>query len=177
VGGGAHRRTAAGAALLAAACAGLGCPEEPKTRPAAPDAQPAASSRGVKVPLEDGWSARLGPEQSLTIGPPGRVVLRIDLRPGAARQRPGPEELVRLFRQSFSEGQVSEEGRREEDGFAMVRLALSSGDGGGARSSARLGAKAVGDDLFLCASAPGATDAELEAAERACEGIAYSVGP
>lgn len=170
------RRKAAGAALLAAAC--LGCPEERGAPPSQPDAHAPPATRGVKVPLEDGWSARLGPEQSLSIGPPGRFVLRIDLRPGAAAERPAAAELVRLYRRSFDEGRLAEEGRREEPGFSMVRLSLAGGaDGGGGRMRVRLGAKAVGEDLFLCATAPGATDAELEAAERACEGITYSTGP
>jgi hypothetical protein len=131
----------------------------------------------VKVPLEDGWSARIGPEQSLAIGPAGRAVLRIDLRPGAARERPMAEELARLFRGSMADAHLAEEGRREEEGFSMVRFTLSADGGGAGRTRVRLGAKAVGDDLFLCATAPGATDAELDAAERACEGIAYSTGP
>jgi len=151
----------------------------------------ARQGRGVKVPLADGWSARLGKEQSLTVGPAGRAVLRIDLRPGAAASRPDSAELIRLFTAALDGGALAVTGKKDQDGYSWATFRLGAGIGAapgpgpgrrdsGAASTgepALLGAKALDDDLFLCASLPGATDAEVEAAARACEGISYSAGP
>ena len=143
----------------------------------------ARQGRGVKVPLADGWSARLGAEQSLTVGPAGRPVLRIDLRPGASASKPDSAELIRLFTAALDGGALAVTGKKDQDGYSWATFRLGAGTGrrdSGAASAgepALLGAKALDEDLFLCASQPGATDAEVESAARACEGISYSVGP
>jgi hypothetical protein len=135
------------------------------------------------VPLADGWSARLGAEQSLTVGPPGRAVLRIDLRPGAAASKPDSEALAKLFVAGLDAGPSSiAVKRKDQDGYSWVSFKLSLGSGGprgaGAPGEpALLGAKVLGEDLFLCATLPGASESEVDAAARACEGISYSAGP
>jgi len=170
------------ALLLASAGAG-GCKrsaEETHPPPPPPEAHP---SRGVKVPLADGWSARLGAEQSITVGPPGRAVLRIDLRPGAAASKPDSEALARQFVAGLG-GNASSAAvkKKDQDGYSWVSFKLSL-DPGGPRGAAPpgepalLGAKVLGEDLFLCATLPGASESEVESAARACEGISYSVGP
>jgi len=170
------RRSSALALLLA-----LGCKREAEAPPPPrPDAHP---SRGVKVPLADGWSARLGAEQSLTVGPPDRAVLRIDLRPGAAAAKPDSAALARLFLSGLDGGAGAlAVKKKDQDGFSWVSFKISLGSGGprgaGAPGEpALLGAKVLGDDLFLCATLPGATESEVESAAKACEGIAYSGGP
>lgn len=170
------RRSSALALLLALSCKR---PAE-ETPPPPPEAH---QSRGVKVPLADGWSARLGAEQSLTVGPPGRAVLRIDLRPGAAASKPDSEALARQLVSGLGSGASSVEvKKKDQDGFSWVLVKLSLGQGGprggGAPGEpALLGAKALGDDLFLCATLPGASESEVESAAKACEGISYSAGP
>lgn len=137
----------------------------------------------MKVPLADGWSARLGAEQSLTVGPPGRAVLRIDLRPGAAASKPDSEALATQFMAGLGGGTSSVAvKKKDQGGFSWVSFKLSLGQGGprgaGAPGEpALLGAKVLGDDLFLCATLPGASESEVESATRACEGISYSAVP
>ncbi|HVE81615.1 MAG TPA: hypothetical protein VND93_02160 [Myxococcales bacterium] len=162
-------------ALLLALAAGCRCREEAPAAPP-PPAPEAHSSRGVKVPLADGWSARLGAEQSLSVGPPGRAVLRIDLRPGAAASRPDSAQLLRLFSSAFDSGVVTMTSRKDQDGYSWATFRLG-GRAAGAGEPALLGAKVLGEDLFLCSTLPGATESEVESAARACEGISYSAGP
>jgi len=176
-----RRSSAAAAIALVLACGGC-------KRPAAEPSQPppdARASRGVKVPLAEGWSARLGKEQSLTVGPAGREVLRIDLRPGAASSKPDSAQLSRLFLAALDGGAVAITSKKDQEGCSWVVFRLGRGravpgarDAGvSAGEPALLGAKVLDDDLFLCATLPGATEAEVESAARACEGISYSAGP
>ena len=162
----------AAAAALLGACGGCQRPAEEPSRP--PEAHP---GRGVKVPLAEGWSARLGKEQSLAVGPAGRAVLRIDLRPGAAASRPDAAELVRLFSSSFGSSTVITTSMKDSDSVSWATFRLGGRDGGTDEPAAMLGAKVLGEDLFLCATLPGATAAEVESALKACEGISYSAGP
>jgi hypothetical protein len=171
------RRSSALALLLLAPA----CKREAAEAPPPPaDAHP---SRGVKVPLADGWSARLGAENSLNVGPPGRAVLRIDLRPGAAAAKPDSDALARAFVAGLDGGTSSlAVKKKDQDGFSWVAFKLSLGQGGprgaGAPGEpALLGAKVLGEDLFLCATFPGISESELESATKACEGISYSAGP
>lgn len=170
------------AAAVAALLGACRCERPPEPGP--PPVPEAPPGRGVKVPLADGWSARLGKEQSLTVGPAGRAVLRIDLRPGAASSRPDSAELLRLFSAAFDGGgALAVTGRKDQDGYSWATFRLTPAPGSGPDAGlsvgepALLGAKALGGDLFLCATLPGATEAEVESAARACEGISYSVVP
>jgi hypothetical protein len=167
------------ALALVGACSQCRRPAEETPSPP-PEAH---SSRGVKVPLADGWSARLGAEQSLTVGPPGRAVLRIDLRPGQAASKPTSEALAKAFIAGLDGGTSSiAVKKKDQDGFSWVSFKLSLGSGGPRGAGvpgepALLGAKVLGDDLFLCATLPGASDSEVESAAKACEGISYSAEP
>jgi hypothetical protein len=178
------------AALALALLGALGAcqcrrPGEEPAKPVSPPAPEAHPNRGVKVPLADGWSARLGTEQSLNFGPPGRAVLRIDLRPGAAASKPDSAELARLFVAGLDGGAATVTAKKDQDGYSWVSLRLALGpapatggrDAGAAGEPALLGAKALDEDLFLCATLPGASEAEVESAARACEGISYSAVP
>jgi hypothetical protein len=171
------RRSSALALLLLA----LSC-QRPAEEPLPPPPE-AHQGRGVKVPLADGWSARLGAEQSLTVGPPGRAVLRIDLRPGAAASKPDSAALEKMFIAGLDGGTHSIWAKsKDQDGFSWVSFKLALGPGGPRGASAPsepalLGAKVLGDDLFLCATLPGASESEVESAARACEGLSYSAGP
>jgi hypothetical protein len=157
--------------------------EDAPSRPPPPAPPEAHPSRGVKVPLADGWSAGLGAEQSLTVGPAGRAVLRIDLRPGAAASKPDSTQLARLFAAGLDGGVAPVIAKKDQDGYSWVSFRLALGpppgarDAGAAGEPALLGAKVLDDDLFLCATLPGASEAEVASAAKACEGISYSVGP
>ena len=166
----------AGIAVLAAQ--GLaGCRDQAPVARAAPvsPAPPAAVMRaGVKVPLPPGWTAQLAPDDSFQAGPEGRPALRVDIRPGDAEQLPTLEALkaalparLRDFTVRFTQ---------EEAGPGLVLLAVTltqSIQDGGAESGgpALFGAKSVGQDLFLCASLPGATRPEVQLAFAACREI------
>jgi hypothetical protein len=177
------RRTSSAAAAAFAlgllAAGATGCQRQAEE----PPPSGARSGRSVKVPMAEGWSPRLGAEQSLTVGPPGRAVLRIDLRPGQAASKPDAEALAKLFVSGLDAGASSiAVKKKDQDGFSWVTFKLSLGPGGprgaGAPGEpALLGAKVLGDDLFLCATLPGASESEVESAVKACEGISYSTEP
>lgn len=142
-------------------------------------AEAAPEQTGVKVPLAPGWVARLGKDGSLQTGPPGRPVLRVDIRPGAGASMPTAEALAAALPAQFPGFRVRTlEARAEGDaarGHVRVRVGLAplGADGGavGAETPAFFGARRLGDDLFLCASEPGAQEEEVARAADACATI------
>jgi hypothetical protein len=113
-------------------------------------------------------------DESFQAGPPGKPVLRVDLRPGEGASLPSPEQLTDFLGKPFRDFEVSldqEEGTRA---LTLVRMTIAPRwtDGGvGPEAPALLGAKRVGADLFLCASLPGATAEEVRLATEACRDI------
>jgi hypothetical protein len=134
----------------------------------------------VKVPLPAGWSALVAADGSFQAGPPEQPVLRVDIRRGEGEQMPSVEQLVRSIREQFSEFQVSIDQQEGNEQVALVRISLASkhADGGlGPRGSALLGARRVGDDLFLCATLPGASTEDVRLATEACRDIQVQAAP
>jgi hypothetical protein len=138
----------AGAAVLLVAC-----PKDETPRPS-----------GLRVPLPPGWVAEEGKSGSLKAGPRGRTVLVLEHQGEAAL--PGPEAL---------EDAVKEEGaevldvKRETD-VALVRYRVGAG---AERAQAFIGARRLEGRLFLCASAPEVSEAELRVAEGVCRDLKW----
>jgi hypothetical protein len=127
----------------------------------------------VKVPLPEGWVAHIAGDQSFRAGPPGRAVLRIDLRPGGGASLPGGASLEGLLTAELKGVKASRIELREEDNLAILlyKLSLTRDSGPPAEVLAMAGAKRIGRDLFLCSSVPGASEAEVKQAAEACHQI------
>lgn len=165
---GARAHSRAGVALVLGALA-LGCPG----KPAEPKAAPAVASRAV-VPRPAGWTGWVAEDDSLQSGPAGRAVLRVDKRPGQGAALPSAEELARQALEGLEGLGASVESAESQTDTALVLLRLASRpvDAGAPGSAlALLGARRIGEDLFLCASMPGASDEEVRAALETCRGI------
>lgn len=167
-------------AVLATGCGGCKRPsEESEAVPEAEHAEdvPTPQRRvGVKVPMPPGWTAQVAPDGSFQFGPPGRTVLRVDLRPGQGSALPSPDELLQSVEQSFQGFGHSLEGKEGGADFSLVRLKLVPrlGDGGqGSEYPALFGARRVEKDLFLCATLPGVSADEVHQAAEACRGIEF----
>jgi hypothetical protein len=117
---------------------------------------------------------------SFQSGPPGRPVLRVDVRRGEAAKMPSAETLADSVREQFSQFEVSLDQEEGDDQLALVRITLAPklGDGGiGPHGPALLGAKRIGEDLFMCATLPGATIEEVQLATEACRDIQVQAAP
>ncbi len=174
--------------MLALAALLAGCPEK-KQAPASPQGpgsstegpeRPSPQRTGVKVPLPPGWSVLVAAEDHFQSGPPGHPVLRVDVRRGEGAKMPSPEALADSVREQFSQFEVSLDQEEGDDRVALVRITLAPrlGDGGiGPHGPALLGAKRIGDDLFLCATLPGANTEEVRLATEACRDIQVQAAP
>jgi hypothetical protein len=163
---------------LAAGCGGCQKEEAPVAPEAAvPEPRPVPQRRvGVKVPMPPGWTAQVAQDGSFQFGPPGRPVLRVDLRSGQGSTLPAPEVLLQSVEQSFEGFSHTLEQQTGGADFSLVRVMLTPKleDGGmGARYPALFGARRVEKDLFLCATFPGVSDDEVLQASDACRGIEF----
>lgn len=134
----------------------------------------APSSANVSVSLPEGWVGKLDVDQSFMAGPPGRPVLRIDYRKGAGDSLPQIDALRREF-QAGSKRSVNELEREETKDLRLLVLGLGTPDGG--TSPILLGARRSGEDLFLCATLPGAREQDIVRARDACAGLAIVSAP
>ncbi|NOK38972.1 hypothetical protein HMI49_37880 [Corallococcus exercitus] len=135
---------------------------------------------GVKVPLPPGWSAQVATDGSFQAGPPGRPALRVDLKPGQGEEMPSSEKLADTVRQQMKQFTLSLDQEEESPSFSLLRVTMAPalGDGGlGPEAPAFFGARRVGDDLFLCASLPGASSEEVRLATEACRTIQVQAAP
>jgi hypothetical protein len=175
------------AALTAVALA-AGCSQKKDAPAPAPGSgasvgdteRPSPPRAGVKVPLPTGWSALVAADGSFQAGPPGQPVLRVDIRRGEGEKMPSVEELASSIHQQFSEFQVSLEQEEGDAQVALVRITLAPklADGGlGPQGPALLGARRLGDDLFLCATLPGVTPEDVRLATEACRDIQVQAAP
>ncbi len=174
------------AVVLALAVLALGCPDKDKQPPQGPEEE-ASSPRpttqrrvGVKVPMPEGWTAQVAADSSFQFGPPGRPVLRVDLRPGQAEKLPSPDELAESMLEPFKPFTFSLDQEQSDEDFTLVWVTLAPKleDGGAGESwPALFGAKRVDKDLFLCATLPGATSEEVRLAADACRGIEFQPPP
>ncbi len=170
------------AAMLAFAELAAGCSKKKEAPAPSPGSaasvgtseHPSPLRAGVKVPLPPGWSALVAADGSFQAGPPGQPVLRVDVRRGEGEKMPSVEALAGSIRQQFSGFQVSLDQEEGDEQMALVRLTLAPRleDGGlGPEGPALLGARRVGDDLFLCATLPGASAEDVRLATEACRDI------
>ncbi|MGQ0506778.1 MAG: hypothetical protein ACT4TC_15820, partial [Myxococcaceae bacterium] len=60
-----------------------------------------AARFGVKVPLPEGWTARVGADQSFRAGPGERIVLRIDQEAGEGAALPTASQLEKTLKASL----------------------------------------------------------------------------
>lgn len=135
---------------------------------------------GVKVPLPPGWSAQVATDGSFQAGPPGRPALRVDLKPGQGEQMPSSEKLADTVREQMKHFTLSLDQEEDKESFSLLRVTLAPtlADGGlGPEAPAFFGARRVGDDLFLCASLPGASTEEVRLATEACRTIQVQAAP
>ncbi|HYO69064.1 MAG TPA: hypothetical protein VEU33_23590 [Archangium sp.] len=172
------RATLVALCWLAAGCGGCQKEEVPVApEPAAPEPRPVPQRRvGVKVPMPPGWTAQVAQDGSFQFGPPGRPVLRVDLRPGQGSTLPPPEVLLQTVETSFEGFAHTLEQQAGGEDFSLVRVVLTPKleDGGsGASYPALFGARRVEKDLFLCATFPGVTPDEVLQASEACRGIEF----
>ena len=128
---------------------------------------------GVQVPMPPGWTARIGSDQSFQAGPSGTSLMRIDRHPGAASALPSPETLKEGLVKSLGADGFKTISQEEQDGFSLIAFEVAAAPNvdGGAASAPQpgvLAAKAVGRDLYLCASQPGAGAADVRAITQAC---------
>jgi hypothetical protein len=66
---------------------------------------------------------------------------------------------------------VSEVSRESEEDWLAVVLRMEAGDAGPGESLVMLGARRLGEEIFLCASEPGAAPAEVQQALSVCRGL------
>ncbi|WP_141621326.1 hypothetical protein [Myxococcus sp. AB036A] len=138
------------------------------------DGRPSSIRSGVKVPLPDGWSALVAPDESFQAGPPGRPVLRVDLRRGDGEQLPSVDTLADRVREELKDFELSLDQEEETERYSLLRITLAPklADGGvGPEAPGFFGARRVGNDLFLCASLPGASAEDVLRATEACREI------
>lgn len=160
---------------------GSGCPREEQTvKAGVEDAGPGTTGPGVRVgvqvPMPSGWTARIGADQSFQAGPPGTALMRIDRQPGAASALPSPARLREGLEVKLGAGALETVSEEHEDGFSLLVFEVQPGaveDGGSplAAQPGVLAAKAVGRDLYLCASQPGAGAADVRSIIQACREI------
>jgi hypothetical protein len=160
-----------------------GCKQEDAAPDAiAPDgsARGAPTRSGVKVPLPDGWSVQVAADGSIQAGPPGRPVLRADLRRGQGAQKPSVDDLADRVRAELKGYEVSLDQEEETEGYTLLRITMAPklADGGlGLQTPGFFGARRLGDDLFLCASLPGASPEDVLEATEACRKIELQTAP
>jgi len=151
-----------------------GCKGESASTTGGDEGRASSIRSGVKVPLPDGWSAQVAPDESFQAGPPGRPVLRVDLKRGDGEQMPSVDTLADRIREELKDFELSFDQEETTDRYALVRITLAPrlADGGvGQEAPGFFGARRVDDDLFLCASLPGASPEEVRLATEACREI------
>ncbi|WP_224373141.1 hypothetical protein [Hyalangium versicolor] len=176
------------AAVLALAPLAAGCSKKKEEPAPSPASGAAAGSTerlstpraGVKVPLPPGWSAVVAADGSFQAGPPDQPVLRVDIRRGEGEKMPTVEELTDSIRKQFADFQVSIDQEEGDAQVVLIRITVAPklADGGlGQHGPALLGARRAGDDLFLCATLPGATTEDVLLATDACRNISVQAAP
>lgn len=166
-------------ALAAAAAVALGaaCPE-PRHGASVPDGG-APLRAGIKVPLPPGWTARASADETLVAGPGQRVVLRLQQLPGGAGAQPEAEALLQGFKTRLGPGlevKTVDSSRNERSTLLVLEIRPAADAGGRLPWLALLGATRVEEDLFLCATVPGATEDEVKAAAAACLALTRTAG-
>ena len=155
------------ACALALVSLALGCQQR---GPGARGDAGSGSMGGVRVPLPEGWVASADGPEALVLGPPGRAVMRIERRSGG--RLPRLADLRSAFSEQVEDARAITLEEREADDGVVWRARLEPAGSRGTRGpTVLLAARRLGADVLLCASIPGASDAEVEAAASACEGL------
>nr|WP_211193963.1 hypothetical protein [Pyxidicoccus fallax] len=170
------------ALALLSGCKGCKQEDAPPAVASADSGERASPLRsGVKVPLPDGWSAQVAPDESFQAGPPGRPVLRVDLRRGQGEQMPTVDALADRVREELKGYELSLDQEEEEaNSYSLLRITFAPklADGGvGVQAPGFFGARRVGSDLFLCATLPGASPEDVRLATEACRNIEVQAAP
>jgi hypothetical protein len=107
----------------------------------------------------------------LQLGPPGKSVLRIERIDSEAL--PGLAELKSNFGGELKGTRTRTlEEREDEEGVLWRALIEPRQPKEGQRPAAvMLGARRIAGRVVLCSTLPGSTEAEVEAAARACDGL------
>lgn len=104
--------------------------------------------------------------------------MRIDIHPAAGLELPSPSVLSSKFANETHGLKLDIVEQHAEEDLALVVLGLRSlaGSRGKEEISTQvfLGAKRVGQDLFLCSTIPGASEGEVREAMGACRGLGVS---
>src|SRR5262249_58233900 len=74
----------------------------------------------IRVSMPEGWSAESAPDGSFRAGPPGRWVLRIDRRAGAAATLPSPAELKEQFDHQIKPSRTSLKLEKSTDSLSIT---------------------------------------------------------
>ncbi|MFP2924534.1 hypothetical protein ACLESO_04830 [Pyxidicoccus sp. 3LG] len=122
----------------------------------------------------------MAPDDSLQAGPPGRPVLRVDLKRGQGEQLPTVDALADRVREELKGYELSLDQEEETDTYSLLRVTFAPKlpDGGvGLQAPGFFGARRVGSDLFLCASLPGASPEDVRLATEACRDIEVQAAP
>lgn len=149
----------------------LGCSRSPP--PAAPSVEdagaPTGRPAGVHLPVPAGWTVVTGADGTLRVASaPGRVVLRAELRRDVGL--PTPETMRSGFTEGLKKLRVRHSSTTEEPGYVALSMVVGEPADASLDEGVYLSARRLGDETLLCASARGATAAELDVAERACRG-------
>lgn len=126
---------------------------------------------GVRVPLPPGWVASVESPDVLALGPPGKLVMKIERSRAEAVPRLAEVRTAFLGELPSARVQTVEE---REDGRGFLwrgRLQFPGDRPGREGTSVMLGARRMGSDVALCSTVYGASDAEVERAARTCEGL------
>lgn len=167
------------AALSALLLAGSACkPSRDTAAPTKPPAQsePDSEASGIRVSLPEGWSGETGNGSTFRAGPGARRILDIERWPGRGAEVPTRDALERYLKERLAPALPLVHQHQADEGGLLVLYSIVSPtasanggrDGGTPSGPALLGLKRVGDDLFLCATRPGAQQEDVEAAFAAC---------
>lgn len=115
--------------------------------------------------LPPGWTATAASDAVLNLGPRGRAVMSVERT--ELQTLPDADALAARF-SSALEGATPKTLNIRSNPNSVVWIFQMEGAGGN-RWTGALGAHRVQKTIFVCATVPGASAAEVEAAARSCE--------
>lgn len=139
-------------------------PDEPPTHPDEAGTDPGLRG-GLRVALPPGWTANAITDAVLNLGPKGRAVMSVERT--SLKALPDPQELAARFGKALAGAKPQTLDVRSGPDSTIWIFQVEGA--GGNRWMGALGAHRVSGTIFLCATAPGASDAEIKAAARSCE--------
>lgn len=143
-----------------------GCPEKAGSRDGGA-ATTSAGARGLRLQLPAGWTAEVDAHDELLVGPPGRAVLRI-ARSTSAADLPSSDELKDVFTSQLTQVRVETLDSEDEDEGSLWVGRVRPEQAGTTGWNVALGARRVEGEVLLCATLPGAREAEVRTAADLC---------